>query len=49
METYDMLLNVRLLWDPIYGLYCVLVDIYIFFLLFGCAFEVRGWLTELVG
>ena len=49
METYDKLPNVRLLWVPIYGLYCVRVDIYIFFLLFRCAFEFRDWLTELVG
>jgi len=49
MESHDKLPNVRLLWVPIYGPYCVRVDIYTFFLLFGCAFEVRDWLTELVG
>jgi len=52
MEIRDKLPNVRLLWVPIYGLYCVCVDIYIyiyFFFLFDCAFEVRDWLTELVG
>ena len=49
METHYKLPNVRLLWVPVYGIYCVRVDVYIMFPLFGCAFEVRDWLTELVG
>jgi hypothetical protein len=35
METRDKLPNVRRLWVPIYGLYCVRVDIYIY-IFFSC-------------
>jgi hypothetical protein len=31
VETHDKLPNVRLLWVPIYGLYCARVDIIYFF------------------